>query len=58
MAGRTTFIIAHRLSTVRDADEILVFDAGRIVERGTYTSLIAAGGQFSALVATQLTPST
>lgn len=38
MAGRTTFIIAHRLSTVRDADEIMVFDAGYITERGTLTS--------------------
>ncbi len=56
MAGRTTFVIAHRLSTVRDADEILVFDHGRIVERGAYDVLIAAGGQFSALVAAQLLP--
>ena len=38
MAGRTTFIIAHRLSTVRDADEILVFDGGDIVERGNFTA--------------------
>ncbi len=38
MAGRTTFVIAHRLSTVRDADEILVFEAGRIVERGKFES--------------------
>ena len=44
MAGRTTFIIAHRLSTVRDADEILVFDNGRIVEQGSFSSLLAAGG--------------
>lgn len=55
MQGRTTFIIAHRLSTVRDADEILVFDAGRIVERGNFDTLLALGGRFSALVATQLT---
>ena len=54
MAGRTTFIIAHRLSTVVDADEILVFDAGRIVERGSYAELIAAEGQFSALVSAQI----
>jgi ATP-binding cassette subfamily B protein len=56
MQGRTTFIIAHRLSTVRDADEILVFDAGHIAERGTFQSLLARGGLFAALVQTQLTP--
>jgi ATP-binding cassette subfamily B protein len=54
--GRTTFIIAHRLSTVRDADEILVFDQGRIVERGRFGDLVAAGGKFADLVATQLAP--
>ena len=56
MAGRTTFIIAHRLSTVRDADEILVFDDGRIVEQGSFNSLIARGGRFAELVQTQLSP--
>ena len=56
MAGRTTFIIAHRLSTVRDADEILVFDGGRIVERGGFAALVAQHGRFADLVATQLTP--
>ncbi len=55
MAGRTTFIIAHRLSTVRDADEIMVFDQGRIVERGTFATLLAAQGRFAELVKTQLT---
>jgi ATP-binding cassette subfamily B protein len=54
MLGRTTFIIAHRLSTVRDADVILVFDGGRIVEQGDFDSLVAAGGRFAELVATQL----
>ena len=54
MAGRTTFIIAHRLSTVRDADEILVFEAGRIVERGSFETLLAQGGVFADLVSTQL----
>jgi ATP-binding cassette subfamily B protein len=54
MAGRTTFIIAHRLSTVRDADEILVFEAGRIVERGRFDELLARGGRFAELVQTQL----
>jgi len=56
MKGRTTFIIAHRLCTVRDADEILVFDGGRIVERGRFAELVARGGKFAELVATQLTP--
>jgi len=54
MAGRTTFIIAHRLSTVRDADEILVFDGGHIVERGDFDALLARHGRFAALVETQL----
>ncbi len=56
MRGRTTFIIAHRLSTVRDADEILVFDQGRVVERGSFEQLIAQQGRFAELVATQLSP--
>jgi glucan exporter ATP-binding protein len=56
MAGRTTFVIAHRLSTVRDADEILVFDNGRIVERGSFHSLLARQGHFADLVETQLSP--
>jgi ATP-binding cassette subfamily B protein len=56
MAGRTTFIIAHRLSTVRDADEILVFDDGRIVEQGNFHALLAKGGRFAELVRTQLAP--
>ena len=55
MAGRTTFIIAHRLSTVRDADEIMVFDQGRIVERGSFQTLLAMQGRFADLVKTQLT---
>jgi ATP-binding cassette, subfamily B, beta-glucan exporter len=49
--GRTTFIIAHRLSTVADADTILVLDKGRIVERGTFRSLVALKGLFARLVA-------
>ena len=57
MAGRTTFIIAHRLSTVRDADEILVFDDGRIVEQGDFNGLLAQNGRFAELVQTQLAPS-
>jgi ATP-binding cassette, subfamily B, beta-glucan exporter len=54
MQGRTTFIIAHRLSTVRDADEILVFDAGCIVERGGFGELLDRNGRFAELVQTQL----
>jgi ATP-binding cassette, subfamily B, beta-glucan exporter len=49
--GRTTFIIAHRLSTVADADTILVLDGGRIVERGTFRQLVAQQGLFARLVA-------
>jgi len=53
MAGRTTFVIAHRLSTVRRADAILVLDDGRIVEQGTFAELIARGGHFAHLHQTQ-----
>jgi len=53
MTGRTTFVVAHRLSTVRHADQILVLDHGRIVERGTHDSLIRAGGLYGRLAAAQ-----
>ncbi|MDX2289422.1 MAG: glucan ABC transporter ATP-binding protein/ permease [Hyphomicrobiaceae bacterium] len=49
--GRTTFVIAHRLSTVADADQILVLDKGLIVERGGYDDLVAQGGLFAQMVA-------
>jgi glucan exporter ATP-binding protein len=51
--GRTTFIIAHRLATVRNADRIFVFDQGRIVERGSYEDLLALGGRFAKLANAQ-----
>jgi ATP-binding cassette, subfamily B, beta-glucan exporter len=54
MTNRTTFVIAHRLSTVRKASRILVFDAGRIVEAGTFDELVLAGGRFAHLARTQL----
>jgi ATP-binding cassette subfamily B protein len=48
--GRTTIAIAHRMSTIRDADQILVLDAGQIVERGTHDELVELGGRYSALL--------
>ncbi|WP_242903386.1 ABC transporter ATP-binding protein [Actinomadura terrae] len=51
--GRTAVVIAHRLSTVRAADLILVVEAGRIVERGTHTELLATGGRYADLYRTQ-----
>jgi ATP-binding cassette subfamily B protein len=53
LAGRTSLVIAHRLSTVREADELLVIDGGRIVERGTHASLLADNGLYAELYRTQ-----
>ncbi|WTL22929.1 ABC transporter ATP-binding protein [Streptomyces sp. NBC_01506] len=51
--GRTSFVIAHRLSTIRDADVILVMEAGHIVEQGTHDGLLASGGAYARLYASQ-----
>ncbi|MEV4140953.1 ABC transporter ATP-binding protein [Dactylosporangium sp. NPDC049742] len=53
LAGRTSLVIAHRLSTVRNADQILVIDGGRVRERGTHDELLAAGGLYAELYRTQ-----
>ncbi|MBW8089911.1 ABC transporter ATP-binding protein [Streptomyces hygroscopicus subsp. hygroscopicus] len=52
-SGRTSFVIAHRLSTIRDADVILVMESGRIVEQGSHETLLAAGGAYARLYASQ-----
>jgi ABC-type multidrug transport system fused ATPase/permease subunit len=56
LAGRTSIVIAHRLSTVRAADMILVVEDGRIVERGTHDALLARGGRYAELYETQFGP--
>jgi ABC-type multidrug transport system fused ATPase/permease subunit len=53
MRGRTTLVIAHRLATVRNADLIAVMDAGRVVEQGRHTELLAGGGLYARLAELQ-----
>ena len=54
MRERTSIIVAHRVSTVRDADQIFVLDRGRIVERGTHDELVARDGFYAAMYRKQL----
>jgi glucan exporter ATP-binding protein len=51
--GRTTFVIAHRLATIRNADRIIVFDQGRVIESGSFDELVAKNGRFAALARAQ-----
>jgi ABC-type multidrug transport system fused ATPase/permease subunit len=54
LAGRTTFVIAHRLSTVRRADLILLMEEGRVIERGTHEELMRARGTYYGMVLRQM----
>lgn len=49
LRGRTSFVVAHRLSTIRHADLVLVLDQGRVIERGTHVELLTQGGHYAAL---------
>lgn len=55
MAGRTTLVIAHRLSTVKKADRIIVMEHGRIIETGNHVDLLAQGGLYAQLAKLQFT---
>jgi ABC-type multidrug transport system fused ATPase/permease subunit len=54
LAGRTSIVVSHRIAAVKDADQILFVDAGRIAERGTHQELLAASGLYAALYREQL----
>jgi ABC-type multidrug transport system fused ATPase/permease subunit len=54
MSGRTAVLISHRVAAIKDADQILVLDRGKLVERGTHDELVAAEGVYSELYRTQL----
>ncbi len=56
MRGRTSFVVAHRLSTIRNADQVLMLEAGRIIERGTHDSLLAQQGAYYTLYMSQFQP--
>jgi ATP-binding cassette subfamily B protein len=56
LEGRTSLVIAHRLATVREADQILVLEDGRVLERGTHDELLERGGLYTALYRTQFAP--
>jgi ATP-binding cassette, subfamily B, beta-glucan exporter len=53
MKDRTTFVIAHRLATVRNATRILMFDGGQVIETGTFDELVRRGGRFAELAKAQ-----
>ena len=56
LPGRTAFVIAHRLSTVRSCGQILVLDRGEVIERGTYDALLRLGGRYASMLEQQMMP--